>query len=161
MNYAPPPPLPSATRLARLTLWLALTTAWFAAHVLALFAPDAAKRRLAKYARWGQCVLIVRAMRRTPGLNVKWRKHTLTRARCLTLRRMGGGALRRAFSGRSPAERARAIYAILTDPERWIAHVVRRLARRFSKLRALPRPALVLEGASLALSPNPRAPDSS
>jgi hypothetical protein len=64
LNYTPPPPLPSETRLARLTTWLALTVTWFAAHVLALFAPHQATRQLKRYARWSRIVLIVCAMKR-------------------------------------------------------------------------------------------------
>ncbi|MGD9980833.1 MAG: hypothetical protein AB7H66_05450 [Hyphomonadaceae bacterium] len=169
MNYTPPPPLPSETRLARLVTWLALTVACFAAHVLTLIAPHTAKRQLAKYARWSWIVLVARALKRLrpPRRQRRRTVHALTPSRYPTLRRIAGVKLRRALRGRTPIERARAIYAVLTNPEPWIAHLMRRICRRLTRLRALPRPAaaderaLALADVCAALSPAPQFHDSS
>jgi hypothetical protein len=166
LNYIPPPPLPSETRLARLTTWLALTVTWFAAHVLALFAPHQATSQLKKYARWSAIVLIVCAMKRMRFPRPAHRNHRPgARKRDLSMRRLGGAELRQALRAGTPAARARAIYAILTNPERCLARLVRRMQRRFTKLRVLPRPyadaAPVREAMSLAMCGAPHIHDSS
>lgn len=156
MNYTPPPPFPSETHIARVATWLTLTVVWFAAHVLALIAPDEAKRYLATFARWANTVIIAKALRRRRDPKTQPRRpYPCGRQRRITLRVIGGGALRSALQSRSAAGRAGAIYAILTKPERWIARVMRRIARRFTKLRTLPRPILAI---AFAPTPAPCAP---
>jgi hypothetical protein len=65
--------------------------------------------------------------------------------RALTLRAMAGLQLNRALAGRGLRAQAAALYAALAGAERWIATIVRRLNRRFTKLRRVrwrPRQAL-------------------
>jgi hypothetical protein len=61
--------------------------------------------------------------------------HDFARTRNITLRRMTGSVLRRALRGHTAAEWARAIYGALTNPNRPVAPLKRRLARRLTKLR--------------------------
>jgi hypothetical protein len=150
VNYTPAPPLPTEHRLARLQTWLALTIAWFAAHVLALVAPNAAANELARLGRWTRLLIIVRALKRTSLPRTSNRPRCYdnhSRVRRLTDRRMAGAGLRRALKARSPQARARALYAALTYADAWIARLARRFTRRFTKLRrvrhrALTAPAL-------------------
>ncbi|QGZ94286.1 hypothetical protein DSM104635_01102 [Terricaulis silvestris] len=50
-----------------------------------------------------------------------------------------GHALNRALKAPDTIAQAQHLYAILANPERWIARIVRRLKRRFTKLRRAPR----------------------
>lgn len=110
---------------------------WLAAHVLTLFTPQEARRHLAYYARWACVLVLARALKRVRIVRLSWSK-TKSTPRRLTVRRACGADLRRAPT---PAEQARAIYTVLHEPERWITHLTRRIARRFTKLRN-PPPAL-------------------
>jgi hypothetical protein len=138
VNYTPRPPLPSDQRISRLSLWLHLTVAWFAAHVLALFAPHQAARELKRYARYARFLLMIRTLKQTPWPRRRRRACTPGHIRHMTWRRIAGGVLRRALHTGSLRDRANAIYAAMTAPERWLAHIARRLKRRFTKLRRLP-----------------------
>jgi hypothetical protein len=135
MKHAPRPRPASEPRLQRLSLWLALTVAWFAAHVLAHLAPRAAGRILTQYARDARLLLVIRAVKAAP-----FRRGAIhADMRRLTGRAAAGAALRRALrKGRS--QRARAICAALAAPNRWVAQIVKRLQRGFTKLRRLPAP---------------------
>lgn len=130
MKHTPRPLLLSEQRLARLSLWLALTVTWFVAHVLARLAPHAAARVLTEHARYARLILVVRAVRaaafRRGFIHADMRR--------LTCRAVAGPALRRALRSAS------ALCDALAAPERWIAQIVRRLKRGFTKLRALPAP---------------------
>jgi hypothetical protein len=136
MKHAPCPPLPSDQRLARLSLWLALTVAWFAAHVLAWIAPHAAVRILTDHARHARLLLVTRAVKaaafRRGFIHADMRR--------LACRSVAGAALRRGLRTGALSQRARAIGEALAAPERWIAYIVRRLKRRFTKLGRLPTP---------------------
>jgi hypothetical protein len=129
----------SETRLARLSLWLALAVAYFVSHVLAHVAPKRAARCLAAYAHAARLVLVARAVKRA-ALPRKPRTHRRVDAHRLTCRRVFGARLRRLTRKGSLTTRAQAICALLAAPERCIAAIVRRLRRRFTKLRRLPAP---------------------
>jgi hypothetical protein len=136
MKHTLRPRLVSEQRLTRLSLWLALTVAWFAAHVLARLAPAAAARVLAGHARHARLLLVTRAARA-----VAFRRGAIhADMRRLTCRGAAGGALRRALRKGAPSERVRAIGNALAAPERWVAKIAKRLQRGFTKLRRLPAP---------------------
>jgi hypothetical protein len=122
-------------------MWLALTIAWFAGCVLALAAPQTARRMLAKYARWAAVILVLRAMRRVSGARA-WPRTLDPRKRCrpASIRRLAGAALRRALRAPTPEHRARVIWALLKAPEYWTARLARRLLKRLTKLALTPRP---------------------
>jgi hypothetical protein len=136
MKHTPRPRLASEQRLQRLSLWLALTAAWFAAHVLAHLAPRAAGRVLTEYSRDARLLLVIRAVKaaafRRGAIHADMRR--------LTCRAAAGAALRRALRKGALSQRARAICAALAAPDRWIARIVKRLQRGFTKLRRLPAP---------------------
>ena len=141
--YATPPPaLLSAHRLARFRRWLELSILWFAAHLLGRIAPALAARQLTRYRRWARHWLVVQAVARVQAPPARPRPaHDFAPRRRLTPRRMLGVRAIRALRGEgSLRQRAQALAAILAAPKRLIARIVRRLRRRFSKLRALPRP---------------------
>lgn len=121
-------------------LWLNLTLVWFAANVVALFAPHEAANELKRYARYALILLAVRALKRVALRKGHRRAFSADRFRRFTCRRTVGSALRRALRTGSLHERAGAIYAAMTAPERWIARIAARLKRRFTKLRRLPAP---------------------
>jgi hypothetical protein len=129
----------SDQRLQRLCLWLALTVAQFAAHVLGAVAPQMAARMLTEHADAARNLLILRAIRRV-GIKPTRRRSSPVEMRRILSRGVVGAALRRALRGRTRADRAHALCAVLADAERWIARIVRRLRRGFTKLRCLPRP---------------------
>jgi hypothetical protein len=136
MKHTIRPLLPSAQRLQRLSLWLALTIAWFAAHVLAHVAPRAAKGVLSQYARNARLLLVIRAVKA-----VAFRRGAMhADMRRLTCRAAAGGVLRRALRKGALNQRVRALHAALAAPERWIAQIAKRLRRGFTKLRRLPAP---------------------
>jgi hypothetical protein len=146
MNTARPQTAPRITdeRLQRLCLWLALTVAWFAAHVLGAVAPEDPLKRaaavlLAQHGRIARNLLALRAVRRI-GFKAPRRTSVPVDIRRLTARGVAGVALRRALRRHTLAGRTRALCALLAESERWIAHIARRLKRGFTKLRALPRP---------------------
>jgi hypothetical protein len=141
MHHALRPPLASAQRLQRLSLWLCLALAWFAAHVLTRLTPHAAARVLARHAHAARLILAATALR-AAGVQMRSRSYRPAPAHRLTCRRLAGSRLRRALRLGAPGDRARAIAAVLAAPERWIAYLVRRLRRRFTKLGRLPKPAL-------------------
>ncbi len=161
MNDTPPPPLPSGQRLARAVTWLTLTIVWFTAHILVLVAPNQAKLQLAAYVRAAQWVIIAKALRQTPASRTQPRSPHFARTRTITLRRMTGSVLRRALRGHTAAERARAIYGALTNPNRPVAHMKRRLARRLTKLRVPPLPPRDIGSAAPTPMHDPRSIDSS
>gem|GEM_PF-3601450 len=162
MKYTPPPPLPSGQRITRATTWLTLTIVWFTAHILALVAPNKARLQLAAYGRAVQWIFIAKALRQAPALRAQPRSpHNFARTRTITLRRMTGSVLRRALRGHTAAERARAIYGALTNPNRPVAHMKRRLARRLTKLRVQPLPPRDIGSAAPAPMHDPRSIDSS
>ncbi|HWA21545.1 MAG TPA: hypothetical protein VG735_04010, partial [Caulobacterales bacterium] len=136
MKHARRPLLLSEQRLQRLSLWLALSVAWFAAHVIAHLAPCAAERMLTGYARHARLLLVVRAVRaagfRRGAIHADMRR--------LLGRAVAGAALRRAWRAGPLSQRAGAICAALAAPERWVAHIAKRLQRGFTKLRRLPAP---------------------
>lgn len=136
MKHTPCPPLPSDQRLARLSLWLALTVAWFAANVLARIAPHASARVLTEHARHARLLLVTRAVKAAA-----FRRGLIhADMRRLTCRSVAGAALRRALRTGALSQRACAIAEALAAPERWIAYIARLLKRRFTKLRRLPTP---------------------
>jgi hypothetical protein len=136
MNHTPRPPALSDQRIARLSLWLALTIAWFAAHVLARLAPRAAAEILSEHARHARLLLVARAVKAAA-----FRRGVIhADMRRLTCRAVAGAALRRALRTGPHARRARALCDALAAPERWLAHIVRRLRRGFTKLVRLPMP---------------------
>jgi hypothetical protein len=153
MKHTIRPQLPSEQRLRRLSLWLALTIAWFAAHVLAPLAPRAARGVLTDYARNVRLLLVIRAVKA-----VAFRRGVVhADMRRLTCRAVAGPALRRALRKGALSQRARALFTALAAPERWIARIAKRLQRGFTKLRRLPAPrrtrakaiAQALQGASV------------
>jgi hypothetical protein len=129
----------SDQRLQRLSLWLALTVAWFAAHVLGRIAPQAAARMLTQHAHGARILLTLRAVRRI-GFKARRRGALPIDMRRLTSRGAAGAALRRALRKGTPSARAGALCAVLANAERWIAHIAHRLERGFTKLRCLPKP---------------------
>ncbi|MES1158535.1 MAG: hypothetical protein ABUL42_01440 [Terricaulis silvestris] len=135
MNEAPRPQSVSAQRLSRLSLWLRLTVSWFAAHVLALAAPQAAACFLAKHARDTRMLLVSRAVKAA-----RFRRGGVITAdmRRLTSRGVAGVKLRRALHTGTFSQRARAICDALAAPDRWIAYIVKRLRRGFTKLQRAP-----------------------
>jgi hypothetical protein len=140
MNVAPRPHLVSAQRLLRLSLWLRLTVSWFAAHVLALTAPQAAACILAKHARDTRMLLVLRAVK---AAGFRRRGVITADMRRLTGRGVAGVKLRRELRTGTFSQRARAICDALAAPDRWIAYIVKRLRRGFTKLQRAP--ALVRE----------------
>jgi hypothetical protein len=92
-----------------------------------------------QHARDARNVLALRAIRRI-GFKAPRRGPIPIDIRRLTARGAAGAALRRAFRHKTLAGRARALCAMLAEPERWIAHIAKRLRRGFTRLRALPRP---------------------
>jgi hypothetical protein len=153
MTAARPSPL-NEQRLQRLSLWLALTVAWFVAHVLGAVAPEAAARLLAQHARSARLLLVARAVKRL-GFTAARIPLRIERRR-LTCRAVAGAALRHAFRQRTLAGRARALCAALADAERWIARIVRRLRRGFTKLRCLPKPHRTYLPAAAPAAPLPK-----
>ncbi len=136
MKHTTRPLLPSAQRLQRLSLWLALTIAWFAAHVLAHLAPRGARALLNEYARHARLLLVIRAVKA-----VAFRRGVVhADMRRLTCRAAAGAVLRRALRRGALSQRVRALCAALAAPERWIARIAQRLQRGFTKLRRLPTP---------------------
>jgi hypothetical protein len=136
----------SDQRLQRLCLWLALTVARFAAHVLGAVAPQMAARMLAGHSHAARNLLILRAIRCVgikPPKVAFWRGSSPVEMRRIMSRGVGGPALRRALRGRTRADRANALCTVLADAERWIARIARRLKRGFTKLRCLPKPCRV------------------
>jgi hypothetical protein len=142
MNASTHPAL-SDTRLARLSLWLVLTIAYFVSHVLAHVAPKHAARVLTAYAHTARLLLVARAVTRA-ALPRNPRTHRPVEAHRLTCRRVFGARLRRRMRKGTLAQRARALCALLAAPERCVAATVRRLRRRFTKLRRLPAPRRVI-----------------
>ncbi|HWA22198.1 MAG TPA: hypothetical protein VG735_07380 [Caulobacterales bacterium] len=135
MNETPRPHLVSAQRLLRLSLWLRLTVSWFAAQVLALTAPRAAACFLEKYARDARMLLVLRAVKAAG-----FRRGGVITAdmRRLTGRGVAGVKLRRALRTGTFSQRACAICDALAAPDRWIAYIVKRLQRGFTKLQRAP-----------------------
>lgn len=142
MSAAPRPPI-TEQRLQRLCLWLALVVAKLAGRVLNVIAPRALARLLDEYARNAAMLLVLRAVKRI-AFKAPRRGPIPVESRRLNVRRVAGARLRQALrSGVDRAkDRIRALCACLADAERWIAHIVRRLRRGFTKLRRLPRPVL-------------------
>jgi hypothetical protein len=139
-------------RLQRLSLWLALTVAWFVAHVLGRVAPHAAARILAQHARDARMLLVARAVTR---VGIKRRRlPARIKGRRLSIRGVAGSALRRAFHQGPLEDRARALCAVFAEAERWIARIARRLKRGFAKLGCLPKPRRV-RAPSCARAPLP------
>jgi hypothetical protein len=136
-----------------LSLWLTLTIAWFAAHVLAHVAPQAAARMLTQYARDAGVLLVVRALKQIIPPAAR-RSHLPQDIRRLTCRAVAGARLRRALHTGTLIERARAIADAVTNPERWVAHIVRRMQRRFTRMRRLPAP---IRTPARAIAPTLRA----
>ncbi|MES1202834.1 MAG: hypothetical protein ABUS57_15465 [Pseudomonadota bacterium] len=118
MNEAPRPQSVSAQRLLRLSLWLRLTVSWFAAHVLALTAPQTAARFLAKHARDARMLLVSRAVKAAG-----FRRGGVIAAdmRRLTGRGVAGVKLRRALRTGTFSQRAHAICDALAAPDCWPA----------------------------------------
>ncbi len=136
MKHTHRPVLPTAQRLQRLGLWLALTVAWFAAHVLAHVAPRGARGLLNEYARHARLLLVIRAVK-----SVAFRRGVVhADMRRLTCRAAAGAVLRRALRRGALSQRARALCNALAEPERWIARIAKRLQRGFTKLRRQPSP---------------------
>jgi hypothetical protein len=129
-------------RLQRLSLWLALMIVWFAAHVLGRVSPEKAARLLAQHARDARMLLVARAVKRldyqAPRLSGRIER------RRLTIRAVAGAALRRALPQPSLAGRARALCAALANADHWIARIIERLNRGFTKLCCLPKRAAAL-----------------
>lgn len=132
--------LPSNTRLTRLSTWLRLTIVWFCAHALQTLAPNTARRWLARYRRHALILLVVCALKRTPPPTALRRHGGLPRCRKLTIRRIAGAAVRRTLKSHRSQSGAYALYAALAKPERLILGIVRRLMRRFTKLRTRAAP---------------------
>ncbi|MBL8535928.1 MAG: hypothetical protein JNM59_00835 [Hyphomonadaceae bacterium] len=138
-----------------------LTIAWFTAHVLAIVAPETAKREIARYARWATLLIVAQALARVPTpLTYPRPRHDRRPPRRLSARGMAGVSIRRALRGPTWVARLGAIRAAIKQPERMIARVMRRLRIRFTKLRVLPAPPRA--GAALASTPSaPMRRDSS
>jgi hypothetical protein len=134
--------LVTTQRLARLRRWLGLTVLAFVTQLLAQLAPQAASRTLTRHARILQMLLVASALKQT----ARRTRHPTSRIemRRLTIRGVCGGALRRTLRDGTLRDRANTICAILNNPTRWIAILVRRLQRRFTKLGRLPAAPCVL-----------------
>jgi hypothetical protein len=121
-----------------LSLWLV----WFVAHLLAYIAPQRAAALLAQARRGTRVLLLLHALRRItpPRQPHKPRCYDPARpCRRLSARVIVGHALNRALKAPDAIAQAQHLYAILANPERWIARIVRRLNRRYTKLRRAPR----------------------
>jgi hypothetical protein len=130
--------LPPEHRVRRVQTWLARWLAWLAAHALAVVAPELAARCLADLSHIVRDVLMVRALHRVrpPARPHRPRCYDPRwRVRRLSFRSMAGMRLKRALRGDTPAAQCEALCAMLRNPERWVVHIARRLARRFTKLR--------------------------
>jgi hypothetical protein len=130
--------LPPEHRVQRVQTWLARWLAWFAGHALAIVAPELAARCLADLAHLVRDVLMVRALHRVRPPERPHRPRCYDphwRVRRLNFRSMAGMRLKRALRADTPAAQCEALCAVLKNAERCIAHIVRRLARRFTKLR--------------------------
>ena len=149
MTPSPRPSRLTDQRLQRLSLWLALTIAWFAAHVLNTLAPKAAARLSSQHAHYARMLLVLHAVRRL-AFTAPRRGPIPIDARNYTTRRVAGAALRRALR-----QGPRALCAILAAPERWVALVVRRLARGLTKLRRLPKVRRAMARESARFMPTP------
>jgi hypothetical protein len=99
MPDAPRPPPASAQRLQRLSLWLCLALAWFAAHVLTRVAPHAAAQVLTRHAREARLIWLGLYEPPTSGCDRVLIGPVFMHR--LTCRRLAGARLRRA-----PARRA-------------------------------------------------------
>lgn len=142
MHTAPAPTRLSALRLDRLQKWLSLWLVWFVAHVLAHIAPQRAAALLAQARRRTRILLLIHALRRVPPPPQphKPRCYDLARpCRRLSARVIVGHALNRALKAPGAIAQAQHLNAILANPQRWIARIVRRLKRRYTKLRRAPR----------------------
>lgn len=142
LHIAPAPTRLSALRLSRLQKWLSLWLVWFVAHVLAHIAPPRAAAMLAQARRRTRILLLIHALRRVapPAQPHKPRCYDPARTcRELDARVLVGHALNRALKAPGAIAQAQHLYAILANPERWIARIVRRLMRRYTKLRRAPR----------------------
>lgn len=142
MHTAPAPTLPTELRLNRLHKWLSLWLVWFVAHVLAHIAPQRAVALLAQARRRTRILLLIHALRRVPPPPQphKPRCYDLARpCRRVSSSVIVGHALNRALKAPDAIAQAQHLYAILANPERWIARIVRRLKRGFTKLRRAPR----------------------
>ena len=138
MNYTPAEPLPSELCLQRLQQWMMLTLVRFAVHLLAVIAPDVAARCIAEMRGRLCTVMLVRAFRLVREPRPLGRADCDDRAwtlRDLRVRGMAGFVFMRALAGRGALEQSRALYAVLADADRWVAHLARRIARGFTKLR--------------------------
>jgi hypothetical protein len=163
LHIAPAPTLPTELRLNRLTKWLSLWLVWFVAHVLAHIAPRRAAALLAQARRRTRILLLLHALRRVapPRQPQKPRCYDPARpCRRLRPRVLVGHALNRALKAPDAIAQAQHLYVILVHPERWIARIVRRLKRRYTKLRRAPRFAYAIRLISLAV-PNAFAADTS
>jgi hypothetical protein len=163
LHTASAPSLPTELRLNRLHRWLSLWLVWFVAHVLAHIAPQRAAALLAQARRRTLRVLLLRALRRITPPPQPHRPCCYDPARTcrqLRLRALVGHALNRAFKAPEAIAQAQHLYAILANPEHWIVRIVRRLIRRFTKLRRAPRFAYVIPLTDLA-APNAFAADTS
>lgn len=137
-------PIASEHRLKRLQVWLAHWLAWIAAHALSLVAPEFAERCLSDFALAVRDVVVARALRRVRAPRPPHRPRCydpLWRVRRVSARVIAGMRLKRALSGRTPAQRCQALRAVLRAAEHWVAHIARRLKRRFTKLRTPRHPA--------------------
>jgi hypothetical protein len=142
LHTAPALSLPTELRVNRLQKWLSLWLVWFVAHALAYIAPLHAAALLAQARRRTRNLLVVHALRRVTPPRQPPKPPCYDPARpCRRLRArvLVGHALNRALKARDAIAQARHLYAILANPERWIARIVRRLKRRYSKLRRAPR----------------------
>ena len=163
MRPAPAPDLPADYRLARLQKWVALSLVWFAAHVLALIAPDAARAWLDAMRRNVRLLLLARALKqvRLPAKNTRPRCYDPGSVRAgFSLRAMIGLDVNRALRGHGLRESAGALHQALTHPDRLIARIVRRLNRRFTRRRRMRRLAFRTPAPRMRATP-PRAVDSS
>jgi hypothetical protein len=163
LHIASVPTLPSALRLNRLQKWLSLWLVWFVTHVLAHIAPQRAAALLVQARRRTRSLLVVHALRRVtpPRQPPKPRCYDPARpCRRLRARVLVGHALNRALKAPDAIAQAQHLYAILANPERWIARIVRRLMRRYTKLRRAPRFDYAIPLSSLS-APNAFAADTS
>jgi hypothetical protein len=141
----------SEQRLQRLSLWLALTIAWFAAHVLGAIAPQMAARLLNQHAHSARLLLVARAVKRI-GFTAQHMPSRVERRR-LTCRGVAGVLMRSALRRGTLSDRAQALCTALAEAERWIGYIARRLQRGFTKLRILPKPRRVYLRAAVQAPP--------
>ncbi len=126
------------TRAKRLTTWFRLWLHWlvFACGVWMTTGWRGHPRQLDSAARAAQNLVLIRAGEGRRG-SAPIMRHRHGRRGAYTLRKLAGGALRRATRGRDHASRLFAILTLLRDLDAHAARLLRRLRNGLTRLRVI------------------------